>query len=1675
MDTDNAMERLQNLQRDLIAFTESRLPALDRLAAELDASTEDLRKLLEKEKTNEESRKRLEPPTTPKPTTLKIENEEYRITEDFRATALQVADELDLDEIQAAKLCIDAGSAVEGQADTTIPYRALLQFHKQRFVLLDCVRVLLLQTIDVDAGEKHAEGFQELARSVIRGADGRPEGGSTYWRKCLAAFTEVEGYIKKVYAHRETRAMTGLPAYGEIEDALVAQRLLLIRQHECLAAIMSYLIRGGHVMREDFRSLLTQATQLGEGTAVDVTIHYLPILISGSAHFGSNDATTLEAAKELHGLFTPGPASLQWKQAAFKAAATVCWLAEYSSRFLDPTSAQTLRVADRQKEEEDRSKLLFECLKDTAFHFMLAACQFLKPEVWHDPAKVGMVRFLLEDTPSVPSEKITPPSEVFISFAMSELQSFSDAFVAHLPDVLRRLKADEDDRRRAMFSGAPEPNQRGQLDLERFLVIMSYAYQDNPDAAQDFWSDKESSLYGFLRWISRRLPTPRVAAFCELLRAIASDDKSGNQAHQFLREDTAMVSGKLRKSYSVSWAQIFSELELYASSIKNKPANPQQLYGPDGKMPESDYMEPETAIMLEAYLRLAAHVCRVSPDARNWILREQTFHLGENLFQLASTGNIGRVHAVCFDLLAALLSDKQSEVSEGMWALLDNWISGGGAAGQNIPRLGRHAHPERQYLNNYANNPETAAGLVALLNALVAPSRSQGDLTLDSLPFPENLGAQSRHGGIETYVDFILGTVFRSTGSNEVLSDPDQVPYDVLRCACLNFVCICLSTFNEDLVALANTTNVGVDAAMRTSSLAAYARLHPFARVMDWMLNNNVIVGLSYVVQQNNDDLNGLDPGSPRVQATLRGVQAMNLAMKLQATYFDIVRPLVNKGGQSRTPSVANSSLASYDEVILSQLDVVVTITSFAASNNVDLSFESLSLLQKLCKSRKLGDAAQHNEHGRVRLGSRLVGKLSEYSDAIAASLQPYFEVFEWDVEMGEQPYKLVKATAILDVLNGSLDNSAGRPSVAHCLLGFACHLRSVIIEPGSAFSQGESLFHNIAICAAQAPWAIDTSNISWLVGLKRGCLDVVLKLALSPLTASLVLPELRAMGFLGAASLNEIPALANPLWDQKPLQDSNLLLDSSALTVRDFLHTRESFFEYAALELRSVNESRSYSVQEQVVGALLGSIKLPDGEQIPTNSLFELFDFFDLETTAPSDAACRYFKDLDFSTCLKDDPEIVTSFDTRMAEQLLILRKREMINAGIVKDTHEDAQVDDEIRAILASLTSQNNWRAIQNARISALEAWADLLSLVVTTNSLDADRVASVALQGLQVVLPRLERALSESLDAAALLAKLTLTLVPAATSKSKNESARSVGLAQERLLSAFRVCLKVNADSGTGLALRDVCYRICCAVLTSLPLMVVNGKPSPSANARQLLQLVQSAGERLITIITEDAFSGRGITRVSSLLFLDALVSLFQLSNVNIAMLRALTKLNFIPVLIDSSIGSVTSSFQGDNEELVTTLAYFHTALSLLLRICQTPDGTQLVLNSGFFAAVAESKLFSTDPDIGLDIDNPVALREFYKLLSAVLRVVTAVVMSRGPSNASVLQQAKAFLQQNRFSMQAVFKRTSAVQKTAGPPEKEAVEVAEEFGKVLLVTGFLEDDEPAHVRASRVNGFT
>ena len=807
---DDPLERLQNLQRDLLSFTESKLANVERLDRELGASMDDFRNLLERKRRNQASRDALSANPSGNPPTSKVRlgKDEYLINHEFREGAIQVADELDLDELEAAKLYQIVQEESEDLPET-LPLRAILRFHRQRETLLDCLRLVFRRSADMDDMEDDsAQEAQAIVEQILVGPNGRPSDRTAYWRKCIDGLTDLETSVKKTQDHVQAFIMTGRSLNGPEGEMLQAQRIFLTHQHEALASVMTYLIRTNNVFPEDYRAFLSKAASTE--MASDIMTHYTPILISGSAYFGSSTGTTEEAAKDMHRLFAAGPGQLQWKSKMFQSAATIWWLAEYSARFGEPTTSSSARDSPIAKLEEERSKLFSECCGGKAFHLMLAITDFLRPEVWYDPAKAGLVGFLLDN--SFPfSHDATAPSRDFAQLTTQEFQQFIGAFVSNMPDLLRKLKFQEDDERRRMLSMPTESKAADTMDLERFMLVVAGAYQEDTEAAEDFWSDKDGNLYGFLRWASQRLPTPRVAAFCQLLRSIANDEKSANQAHRFLLEDMTMVSGKLKKAYAVSWNQIFNELEIYASSNKNKPATTGLGSGREENMADPSIEETETFIMLEAYLRLATHVCQNSPEARRWILYDQNVKVHDYLLQLASSATPANVQASCFDMLAALLTNKTPDINDGVWIAVDSWIAGGGQAGSGMPKAqptsGQRLPNEKEYFKTILQNAEVATSFVHLLNALIEPARSNADATSGTLPFPEYLGSAHRREGIELYVDFVLGDVLALPLAQPVLNE-NRLLSNVLRHACLTFAWLCLSTFNEDLVVLANTTNL---------------------------------------------------------------------------------------------------------------------------------------------------------------------------------------------------------------------------------------------------------------------------------------------------------------------------------------------------------------------------------------------------------------------------------------------------------------------------------------------------------------------------------------------------------------------------------------------------------------------------------------------------------------------------------------------------------------------------------------------------------------------------------------------------------------------------------------------------------------------------------------------------
>lgn len=1569
MEALDSLESLQTLQRDLAASINGRIENVDRLATELEAHIADFRSLLDRNRCNEKSRTLLTQSTN-NLSTLTIGGVAYKVSADFKDAALTVANECDLDEMDAAKLCLLVQQEVD-QIDETLPYRAVLRFQTARRTLLDCFRLVLKRSRDAnDDDDEICDMMQTVVRLVVRGDESTAPQQSAYWRKCVDALTEIEEFMSKTQSHTQAMLMTGQAAQSVRGEALQVQRMFLAQQHEALAAIMCYLIQTHYVLPEDFRLFLHKSAN--SDLLSDLLSHFAAVLIAGSSQFGSDLATSQSAALELHRLFADGPAKLIWKNRSLGAAAAVWWVAEYSIRVEDPSGKDELK------------KMFFNALDAHAFQYMLSLSDFYEPEVWHDPAKAGLVRFLLDSTSKFPREAVSPSQE-FAQLTMQEMQTFIESMVSNMHGALRELKTEEDSHRR----NHGLEDQEYEMHLERFLLIIAYAYQDDLVAAMDFWSDTESGLYGFLRWTSRRLPTPRVAAFCEMLRSLANGDKSAAAAHRFLLEDTVALPARGRRAHSLSWQQIFAELELYATSIRHKPMSlvPDTTHDPD-------ILEAETPIMLEAYLRLVAHIVRNSSQARYWVLYDQPFKLHECLLQLAQSAIPAAVQACCFEALAALATDCALDIRDGLWLALDHWLAGPDESSRRPQR--REAN--QLYLQRIASDAEVATAFINLLNTLTAKTT-----TLDELPFPDQLGTSRRQSGIDLYVDFVLSLALPLSALEQQPVTEDRMQVFVLRHACFTFVRGCISNFNEELAALEDN---------HIRPFPTYARSHPFARVMEYLFNDQVILILFQTARQNPDELRTLAGSSPLVQAVHMAISVINLVLEKQATYFDVVRPLIKNQSSRRETSVSNPAFASFEDVLLAHLSVVDYLAGYISCPHEDVCFDAVDLLKRMSISRKVSLQA---EPGTPKHSvNRLVNRLVDSSEALQIELRQCFAPQELGLEGGA--LHLSRAQAILDLLTTSLSVNSALPGLAHCLLGFDCGPASVSVADGSLFSQGKALFHSISTLAILLPLSIYNDHPAPLQSVRTGCFELLSLLASSALAGEIVTAELQSMDFLPALQAIFQPIDGSTTWEGDSAADSVIWLGRAPIAIDAFLKERRSLLNLINEDVRSTRPS-----------------------ELSAAFILAQLDFLDIEIAQPLEVTPRHMEDFDAGAYLVDRTPETAAFDPKQIGQALAVIRRRVTKESGARDQVQEQQVDDEIAAIVASINSCNARKSIAMSRIEALEAFAEVASyfasMTTDTNSL---------LAMLQHILPRFDRALEEEVDVVSQLAKIVLMIARTTRNASQLTDSPSGVLLQEALSHAYRSALRAIQDSETDAGLRDICYRTCSTILELL-----------SAKS----EAAKAINERVVMVVAEDTFAGRGVTRISALLFLDStlkeLVAMGKCSN----LLRILQKVNFQTVLVESSISNVAIVFRDGNVDLQTSLAYFYAAAAVSLRIAQIPGGAQLILNSGFIAAVQDSGLFSTDPDIGLDIDNTEALREFYRLLTAVLRILVAILVGRGPGDGGTMQSVRKFLSDNRMSMTAVFKLLSRQEKEDSGMRADAQAIADELGRLIYITGFLE----------------
>ncbi|KAI9753101.1 MAG: hypothetical protein M1815_000128 [Lichina confinis] len=1644
---------LLDFSSGLDAQSDQTVQDADNLASIFRAGAQAFARLLDKPPKSDESRRQVMSGK------VNIDDVEYSLNDEFKQNTIQLADNLDLDELKAAELILQA------QADTEILDRSALavahiNFHSHRKNTLGCLRLILTLAIDDDNGDKVVSKLRRAISAVANAASGGSGDRFALGRKCLNGMSDLRRWITAIEEKLQGASIIGLGEVPEYVETLEFQITSLAMQCEDLGVVLHHLAKLGYTDVSCFENLL--ATVKAADKYDSILVFYIPFyMVSISRLASSEEQGSFAVARSLYEKITNSAQADSWTLRYLRAATIFWWLAEYSGWFIEPHEQVTAAKLDAEAEAEAQSKLFVASLKDGAFDFILSLCGDVRSTESTDPLRSSLHQWLQRKAPALLANSVQFSDEFRLTLS-EQLETSVDAFITNMPGNLRRLRLEHDESSRIRLLQA-DPDQQ-ELDLEKFLLIISYIFENRPDAARAFWSYPDANWYGFLQWSLKRLTTPRACAVCEMLISLSQGEGNAAAAHQFLLDEGS--SSKSRRAPSLGWAPILRELRYAAEETVSATGQPQRAHDRRARAPQS-VKEPEFYQMLESYLRLTAKVAGDCPAAQSWFISQDVPPV-ETFLLLCSGPTPSRLRACAFESIRAL-AYQQSAANRGrFWFVIDSWI----AEGPKAPDKSKNAvtalvplWSAEMILERIAQGYEESLSFVNLLTTLLIPAEAEGPLN-DSLPFPESLGSAYRMPGVEPYVDFVLGRVF--AGWTQELQDVQQQRF--LRLRCLDFLAVCLRGFNESLIIFANQSTVVVDSAIKASSLATYTKIHPFARAMDWLFNDNLLRVLFETARQDPQEVAKAQPESLLVLSVLRSIEVMLMVLSMQATHFDVVRPVVRSQSGARSAQVANNTYSSFEEVILQNLQFTVNLGVYATTEHPALVAASLALLERLVVSPKVTslDVKDH----RHRTGqSKMLGifEVNDEGARIGNSLVHQMLPDSREAKKGPASPAYAIKISILSFLQHCLESLPARPNLAHRLLGFTCAGDSIEVDPNGGLAHGHSLFHAVVNIVVHYPSSDGFGLQSWLYAIRKMAFEVLRVLWTSPLSAVYAMTELRAHGFLYGQLANQTVITVDTMFDGRTLTDPSFLMSEAALCCNQCLRERSRLLGYAAAELKLLAEERAPTLKAQTVSALLGRTVLDDGQTTVNPSIFELFDFSEIEL---GDEVARprfgLFGDLDLEFCTQRSAVGHDISDLESVEQLLTLRLNHALKTVEVSIADEKTVRSELLRSI-EQLRARNHQTLLLISKLATLKAWCQLLVLIVEVGGLEADIKAAFVLRTLQLILPKLEHFTLHHAAEAVELARVAKTILFNIDLESASFGRGQAGdVAADRLYQLFLVSLRGIHSPSSNPELREMFYIICHRYSVHL----AERQDGVGSLSSHLIRAISNAGEALMETVCEDAHVGPGTSSICALLFFDGLLLLSQRDGSSYVM-DSLVRMNFLSLAIET-IKRIPADLQiTAAQDVPMLLSYYDTILSLLLRLAQTRLGATHLFEAGIFQCMRESGLFSVDPDVGIEMDDPNALSKYYRMLLATLRIVTSVVMSCGPQNPRTIKEARNLLLENRASMSTAFKRQAKIGGIRVDNVGELGDIVKHYVLLITATDFLKYEEGQD--AARTSVFT
>ncbi|KAG9119549.1 hypothetical protein FRC07_005386 [Ceratobasidium sp. 392] len=483
---------------------------------------------------------------------------------------------------------------------------------------------------------------------------------------------------------------------------------------------------------------------------------------------------------------------------------------------------------------------------------------------------------------------------------------------------------------------------------------------------------------------------------------------------------------------------------------------------------------------------------------------------------------------------------------------------------------------------------------------------------------------------------------------------------------------------------------------------------------------------------------------------------------------------------------------------------------------------------------------------------------------------------------------------------------------------------------------------------------------------------------------------------------------------------------------------------------------------------------------------LLESLAFQWTDASAVDAVELQLFSDLKFDSCLRADATGCQVVDAAALSALLTHQRRHLQRQGFLPTPEHHVQLKKETVYLLECCVLENNRRQIAHAREAAYEAWTRLCNVALTkcfdtlpddsretilfdvllalppvvfsaepstavllcetllslVAKLRDDRHHQIVLQSivddpLAATLPaeRLNGLLSSIMDC---------TMQPGTSERQRGNLYAAMvhyvqlaSAAEER--DAASLSLKQSASLTQNInGLNSLAHSLTASTSAADDMEVVlfGSNPVPRRTAKgsgpetSALSVLNKYVDRLVPLVCRDAVDGSDVWKTVAFTFLESLIRISRLEKQH-RVLNIMARQGFLQHFVQSIVlgdEQLTAVLKPEPESL-NALYVYEAKMSLLIKIAQTRQGADRLMDARVLAILTQCEFLNARPEKDIDFRNlesflPSALERYHQIIVPALEVATSVVSTIGSDSPNVAKQAMAFILAHRETCLGLF---------------------------------------------------